>query len=988
MKILKFSLIFYYLCHFQENFKSDIFPIISDENHINKNQSKNIQSLPKNKPETKRKPDIKSRLKPKPELKKLNDKVNGDEHVTYINFESIKQQNFDLFAEECKQIYKNFYENNLNEIEMKSNFVNIRNILEAKFREFTKKSNNDHLKIQFESLLSELLNQSVNKMRSNINEFENYIINEKNGYINTIVEHLNKDNLLHYEEIRKLHTFIKENKLRSFDEFSKIFKSTESFRKVLVEKLDEEYVKIEFSQQTFVKFRNSIVLKFNYSKYLEPKYAEELFNEIRKEFIKEISSETDKNLIEKIIIIFDETLAFFQKYNNDINSKENEIAEKNISSLISMYSKKLSEEIEKDLFTELENLENYNKAFVYVCIESLNAGHEFKDKLMRTKFENELRNRLSKEFVKIKALFQNKSNIKIINKLTESNNRSTTSESSKFTEPFISENLINNNKSLIKRGVISLTNNQGLNNQNISLQENKIENSYQPISEKNAEIGTQLISSTVIAIDFGTCNVRVGYFKDNQIKFFEAIPNYVGFNDKQILIGEEAMKFAEKNPKNVIFHSKLFLGGSNLSFYREELYPFEVFQLDGFNYFKVDFDGEKTVFSCEEIIAFILKNVKEMCESELGTKISECVITVPNSFNDSQREAMKISARIAGFEDIKLINDITAAAISLQKDVSSQRKIIIANSGSSSFSIALMSLYSSENVVKVQTLKSGHALNCSGIGIDNELMREKHCSDRSQYFQLRKSFVETREKALPNSYSNYYKKNLSEFSKLVNNKYQDFILDLKKNYVERNFEIFLIGGYFKLKFFGDIHPKIQGTIKKSEYIVVDGAAVYAHSLRTNTPANERKFEIMETLNLTISTKNLLMPIKTSFLGKLFSNSRNEVEKFFIPRNTSFTNSIEISRHVYYGDINIYQGELVFPSRFKNQRIGTFNISSTEKAQPQLMSFKLTMNDEGIISIDAYKNNGNGQLLPIKFCKFKFPEEKIQNCLEKFNKIFG
>jgi hypothetical protein len=45
-----------------------------------------------------------------------------------------------------------------------------------------------------------------------------------------------------------------------------------------------------------------------------------------------------------------------------------------------------------------------------------------------------------------------------------------------------------------------------------------------------------------------------------------------------------------------------------------------------------------------------------------------------------------------------------------------------------------------------------------------------------------------------------------------------------------------------------------------------------------------------------------------------------------------------------------------------------------------------MNDEGIISIDAYENNG--QLLPIKFCKFKFSEEKVQSCLEKFNKIFG
>jgi hypothetical protein len=129
-----------------------------------------------------------------------------------------------------------------------------------------------------------------------------------------------------------------------------------------------------------------------------------------------------------------------------------------------------------------------------------------------------------------------------------------------------------------------------------------------------------------------------------------------------------------------------------------------------------------------------------------------------------------------------------------------------------------------------------------------------------------------------------------------------------------------------------------------------------------------------------------MPRKTNFLDKIFSSSkRNELPKFFIHRNIRFITSFIIPWDVYYGDIDVYQGEFVFPSRFKNQRIGTIYISSTKRAQPQCMSFKLTMSDEGIISIDEFQNVE--QLPSIKFSKFKFSEEKIQSCLEKFNKIF-
>jgi hypothetical protein len=948
--------------------------------------SQSISSFPEIRPDSKPKPKLKHEPEVDSEPLKTEFKANGVEKENNIDSKSENSQNFQLFAEECKQNYEDLYENHLIESEMMNNFKEIKNTLECKFKDFVKSSNADHLNIEFENLLSELLNQSILKMNSDVKEFENYIINEKNDYINKIIQHLNIDSLLNFEEIEKLHNSIKENKMRSFDEFSKNYKSAESFKNLLIEKLDEEYEKFEINQQVFIRFRNSIVSKFNNSICFSSKYAEELFNETRIEFIKELSSKDNINFNEIFVKIFNETLEIFLKYNNDINSREACIAKKNVSTLITLYSKKFSEEIENNSFQDLTSLEKYNNEFVEVCIESLNAGLELRDISVKIKIDSELKENLSSEFEKIKDLFQHKVGPKIIEKSIDLYEKRMILETSEYNEPLAPEDLLNIHN-LKKMEVISLSNYRGLNSQNVSLLEKEIEKSYQTFVINNDELRKQLISRTVIAIDFGTCNIRVGYVKDSLIIILKAIPNYIGFHGRQVLIGEEALKFAQIDPKNVIFHSKLFIGGSDPKFHHFDLYPFEVKEFDDkFNYFRVDFDGKQTDFSCEEIISLILKKVKEMCELELGTNISECVITVPNSFNDSQREAMKISAQIAGFNATKLVNDITAAAIFLQNDIVGQREIIIANSGSSSFSIALMSMDSSEKIIRVQSLKSDHVLNCSGIAIDNESMRKRNFRNPNDCFKMRKDFEREREKVSSNTYAAHYKKSLSEISKLLNNKYQDFILDVNKSSDGIIREIYLTGGYFKFKLFKDVHPMIQGTIIESDNIVVEGAAIYAHSLRRNRPTNERQFEIEESLNLTISTKDLLMPRKISFLDKIFSSiKRNEAPKFIIPRNTRLITSFLIPWNVYFGNIDVYQGEFVFPSRFKNQRIGTFNISSTKRAQPQCMSFKLTMSDEGIISIDEFQNGE--QLPPIRFSKFKFSEEKIQSCLERFNRIF-
>lgn len=77
--------------------------------------------------------------------------------------------------------------------------------------------------------------------------------------------------------------------------------------------------------------------------------------------------------------------------------------------------------------------------------------------------------------------------------------------------------------------------------------------------------------------------------------------------------------------------------------------------------------GRRT-FSPEELLVPLLSLVREDAEATLTRFITSCVLTVPASFNFSQRQAVARAADKAGFEEIKIINEPTAAAFAYGKE--------------------------------------------------------------------------------------------------------------------------------------------------------------------------------------------------------------------------------------------------------------------------------------------------------------------------------
>ena len=147
-----------------------------------------------------------------------------------------------------------------------------------------------------------------------------------------------------------------------------------------------------------------------------------------------------------------------------------------------------------------------------------------------------------------------------------------------------------------------------------------------------------------IGIDLGTTSSCVGVFKDGKVEILAndqgnlTTPSYVAFTDsetfKLTLIGNAAKNQAARNPTNTIFDAQRLIGRNFDDWtVQEDLkhWPFKVIR-DNENKkpkLEVEFKYETKTFTPEEIIAMILKKMKEVAEAHLGQTVRDAVVSVP-----------------------------------------------------------------------------------------------------------------------------------------------------------------------------------------------------------------------------------------------------------------------------------------------------------------------------------------------------------------------
>ena len=203
----------------------------------------------------------------------------------------------------------------------------------------------------------------------------------------------------------------------------------------------------------------------------------------------------------------------------------------------------------------------------------------------------------------------------------------------------------------------------------------------------------------IVGIDLGTTNSVVGVIEAGRpivianSEGTRTTPSIVGFTkDKEIVIGDQARRQLVLNPKNTFFNLKRFIGRE-----WDELddtsisVPYNVKANDSGSV-RVLSPFTEREYAPEELISSIIRKLINDAETFLGDTVESAVITVPAYFNESQRQATKDAALLAGIKVDRILNEPTAAALAYGFEKSSSNNVLVFDLGGGTFDVSLLKI--------------------------------------------------------------------------------------------------------------------------------------------------------------------------------------------------------------------------------------------------------------------------------------------------------
>lgn len=211
--------------------------------------------------------------------------------------------------------------------------------------------------------------------------------------------------------------------------------------------------------------------------------------------------------------------------------------------------------------------------------------------------------------------------------------------------------------------------------------------------------------SVPFGVDLGNDNTVIACARNRGIDIIvnevsnRSTPSLVGFGMKNRFIGEAAKNQQTSNIKNTVDNLKRIVGldYKDPDFTTEQKYftaRLSEGKEDEINA-KVRFLGEEQEFSSTQLVAMYLNKIKDITQKETKGNITDICLSVPVWFTEKQRRAASDACKIAGLNPVRIVNEVTAAAVGYgvfkQNDLPEDeaKKVAFVDIGHSSYQVSI-----------------------------------------------------------------------------------------------------------------------------------------------------------------------------------------------------------------------------------------------------------------------------------------------------------